>query len=426
VAQKRHGRRFAPSPRDLYYGWILVVALAVAEATSWGILYYAFTVFLTPMHQELGWSRASLSGAFSLAIMLSGLVGIPMGRWLDRRGARLLMTTGACVAVVLVLAWSAVHTLVAFYLIWAGIGVAMGAVLYEPAFFVVAAWFRRQRGRALGVLTFIAGFASVVFVPLSGWLVAMQGWRAALVTLAIILAVVTIPLDALVLRRRPQDLGLMPDGDQTSTPENAAPAGNDPSLTLRAAVAGATFWLLIATFCLSTLTAGVVFVYLVPYLIDKGYPAGVAAVIVGLIGLAALPGRLVLTFLGERIRRSVVAAAIFATEVVAFLALLLIPNIAGVIAFVLLFGAGYGAVTPTRAALVAEYYGPTHYGSINGTGAFILNIARALAPVSAGVIYALTGGYDAIFWGLMGISVLATVAMLLTEHQAARTGLVAA
>src|SRR5579885_2582407 len=132
--------------RGVYYGWPLVVALAVAETTSWGILYYSFTVFLKPMQTEFGWSKTAITGAFSLSLAVAGLAGVPAGRWLDRHGPRLLMTAGSIGAVALTLAWAGVHSLVALYLVWAGIGVVTAAVLYEPAFWVVAVWFRRRRG----------------------------------------------------------------------------------------------------------------------------------------------------------------------------------------------------------------------------------------------------------------------------------------
>ncbi|MBV9354806.1 MAG: MFS transporter, partial [Chloroflexi bacterium] len=205
-------------PRTPFYGWLLVGGLGVTEVISWGVLYYAFGVFLTPMEQELGWSRGATTGAFSLALVLSAIAAIPVGRWLDRHGARLLMSLGSCLAVLLVLAWATATTLPAFYLIWAAIGVVMAALLYEPAFAVVAVWFDRKRARALTAVTLIAGFSSTIFLPLSGWLVQVQGWRPALVSLAIILAVGTIPVHALLLRRRPEDLGLHPDGaDGSST-----------------------------------------------------------------------------------------------------------------------------------------------------------------------------------------------------------------
>src|SRR5918912_1919633 len=102
-----------------YYGWVLVVALGITETISWGVLYYAFSVFLEPMETDLGWSRGATTGGFSLALVLSGFAAIPVGRWLDRHGARLLMTAGSCVGVLLVLAWAWSATLLIFYLVWA-------------------------------------------------------------------------------------------------------------------------------------------------------------------------------------------------------------------------------------------------------------------------------------------------------------------
>jgi MFS family permease len=123
------------------------------------------------MQQEMGWSRSSMTGAFSLGLLLSGGAGVLFGRWIDHHGARLLMTSGSIAVTLLMLAWGTVTTLSGFYAIWAGIGVTMAAVLYEPAFAVIAKWFVRYRGRALTVLTFVAGFASVSYIPLANWLI---------------------------------------------------------------------------------------------------------------------------------------------------------------------------------------------------------------------------------------------------------------
>ncbi len=401
--------------RRVYYGWVLVVTLALTETTSWGVLYYAFTVFLKPMQMEFGWSRAAMTGAFSLALLLSGLAAVPAGRWLDRHGPRALMTAGSCCAVLLLLSWSRVQSLAALYVVFALIGLVMAAVLYEPAFVVVANWFQRRRGRALTVLTFIAGFASVIYIPLAGWLVEVQGWRSALVTLAAITAAGTIPLHALLLRRRPDDLGLAVDGGPSPAPLDGGAAPNERSATTAEALRSSTFYWLTAAFFLNALGVGAVFVHLVPYLTDQGYGAGFAASVTGIVGVMALPGRLVLTPLGDRVSRSVVAALIFLLQMLALLALLLVDTATGVFAFVVLFGAGFGAVTPARAALVAEYYGPRHYGSISGMMSLFLTGSRALAPVGAAVIYDVAGGY--------GISV---VSVLLAERTAASSGLLTA
>src|SRR3982750_2195965 len=107
--------RIVSTGRRPFYGWAIVSALALTETTSFGILYYAFAVFLPSIEKELGWSRAQTTGAFSLALLLSGLAAIPAGRWLDLRGGRALMTAGSVAATLLVLAWSQVRDLSAFY-----------------------------------------------------------------------------------------------------------------------------------------------------------------------------------------------------------------------------------------------------------------------------------------------------------------------
>jgi len=396
----------------VYYGWVMLVTVSCTEMISWGILYYGFTVFVKPMQAALGWSTAELTGAFSLALLCSAVAALPVGSLLDRYGTRWLMTTGSCAASLLLLAWALVQNLTLFYLIWVGIGIAMALVLYDPAFALVAIWFRRKRAHALTVLTFIAGFASVVFVPLAEWLVQMQGWRMALVTLALLLAIITIPLHALVLRRRPEDLGLMPDGLPASAALAFAPTKSEQSVSARAALRGAAFWWMAAAFALAMLTAGAITVHLLPYLIDRGYSASFAASMVGLIGIMALPGRLIFTLLGERIARRLVASALFLLQAIALAALLLVPGLAGVFGFVVLFGAGFGALTPARAALIAEYYGSTHYARINSILGLFVTGARAAAPVGAGLLYDRLETYALIFWVLAGLSALAAGAIL--------------
>ncbi|HEV2131888.1 MAG TPA: MFS transporter [Longimicrobiaceae bacterium] len=399
----------------LFYGWVLVGALALTETISYGILAYAFPVFLAPMEAELGWSGTALTGAFSLAMLVSGLAAIPAGRWVDHHGARALMTFGSVAAALLVLAWSRVESLAAFYLIWAGIGVTMAAVLYEPAFAVIATWFVRYRGRALTVLTFLAGFASVIFIPLAAWLVAAQGWRAALVTLAGVLAVGTVLPHALLLRRGPRELGLAPDGRPPVTSSDAgAEAVEDTgrSIPARDALRSASFRWLTAAFAMAAFAGTAILVHLIPYLTDRGYSAGFAAAATGMIGIMAPPGRLIFTPLGGFWPRPRVTAAIFGLQALGLLALLVAWDAAGVWVFLVLFGAGFGAITPARAALIAEYYGPTHYGAIGGALALALALARALAPVGTSVLHDAAGGYPLVLGGLALVSALAALAVL--------------
>ena len=391
----------------VYYGWVMLLAVAAAQITSWGILYYGFAVFIEPMRDEFGWSLTQTTGAYSLGLLLSGAAAIPVGRWLDRHGPRALMTVGSALAATLVAAWSRVDSLLGLYLIWAGIGLVMATVLYEPAFYIVAAWFNRLRGRALTVLTFVGGFASVIYIPLAAWLTRAYDWRAALLALAGILAVGTIPIHALLLRHRPSELGLLPDGGMVvADAAGAPPVGR----TLHEALRDRAFWWLTAAFVLGMTAAMAVTVHLIPYLMGAGYSAGFAASAAGAIGLLALPGRLVFTPLGSRVPRRYVTALIFGLQASSLLVLVAWQSTTGVVLFVALFGAGFGAITPARAALVAEMYGSAHYGSISGVLAVAATGARGIAPVGAGVLFGLFGGYTGVFWTLFALSALAAVA----------------
>jgi cyanate permease len=406
----------APAPLSasgIYYGWVLVVALGFTELVSYGILGYAFPVFLAPMEASLGWTRTQITGAFSLAALISGLAALPTGRLVDRHGARWVMTGGSVIAAVLLVAWSQVESLWLFYLVWSGLGVASAAVFYEPAFALVANWFARYRARALTILTFMGGFASVVFVPVAAGLVEVYGWRSALLWLAAILAVLTIPVHALVLRRHPEDHGLLPDGESRSMRgPDASDASAVRDVPTSDVMRSRTFiWLTIA-FGLSALATSGVVVHLVPLLLERGWSASFAAAAMGALGLMALPGRLIFTPLGGVWPRPLVTALIFGLQLVGAGALLLSSGNAGIWIFVILFGAGFGAITPARAALLADLYGRGSFGRISGAMALPIYLARAAAPVGFSLIHARSGGYDLVLMILILACLASAVAVL--------------
>lgn len=395
--------------------------LAFTETVSWGILYYAFSVFLVPMRDEFGWSAAAVTGAYSLALLISGLAAPFVGRWLDRRGPRALMTAGSLLGALLVVAWSRVGDLTLYYLIWAGIGLAMAATLYEPAFATVTRWFERDRSRALLLVTVAAGFASTIALPLSGWLVDRFTWRTALLVLAAILAVATIPPHALLLRRRPEDLGLLPDG--AAPRQDAAvdaQAVFSEGVSVGDALRDPAFRWLTLAFFLETFSAIAVGVHLIPYLTERGDGARFAAAAAGLIGAAQVGARVLATVFGNRLSQVALTALVFALQAVALVVLMGWQTRAGVLSAVLLLGAGRGVVTLMRPGLVAEFYGRTHFGAISGMLALFLTGARALAPVGAGVAYTLAGSYDPVLWGMATVSALAALAMIRVGQQRER------
>lgn len=402
-----------------YYGWILAIVLGSTETVSWGVLYYTFSVLVAPTTAELGWSRAQISGALSVMLVVSGLAGLWTGRWLDEHGPRLLMTAGSIVAVPLVIAWSQSRDLLSFYLVWIGIGFAFAAVNYGPAFATMIVWFRRHRSRALTLVTLIAGFSSTVFVPLAAWLVSVQGWRAALVTLAIVLGLLTIAPHALLLRRRPADIGRGIDGDPLEAGPDATVAPPEQSHSFREALRHPTFKWLALAFALYALGVGVP-VHMVAYLGDHGYSLAFAAAATGGIGAAQVLGRLLFAPLERRLAPRTVSVLIYLGQPLALLILLFVPSELGVIAFVLLFGAARGAETLVRSTIVAGLYGPRRIASIAAVLTLATTLTQAISPVTLGAVYDNVKSYVPGFWALVVLSCVAAVAVYLGDRRVPR------
>jgi MFS family permease len=394
--------------RPRYYGWTIVWTLAVTETVSWGILYYAFAVFLIPMQGELGWSTPQITGAYSLALLVTMLLSPPVGHWLDRAGPRVPMTLGSVLGMLLLVAWARVESLPAFYLIWAGLGVALALTLYEPAFAVASTWFVRGRARAMLILTTVAGLASTIFLPFSGWLVERVGWRDALLVLAVILGVMTIPAHALVLRRRPEDLGLLPDGE---VPAPDHPLPSLPGVSLSRALRDAAYWWLNVAFFLGMTAAVAIGIYLIPILLERGESLARATFITGLIGAAQVGGRVVITALDQRVPEQALAAAVFALQAIALAVILLTSGLAMTLLAVALLGAGRGGITLMRATLVADRYGRANFAAISGLPAAAQMAARAIAPVGAGFLVTWLGGYAPMLAVLLAIALAATIAI---------------
>lgn len=387
------------------YQWVIVIVLSITCTISFGILFYSFTVFVEPMEADLGWSKAEITGAYTVTMLVSALSAAAIGRWIDRFGAKWLMTVGSVAACVLMLGWAAVESVPAFYMLWFGLGIVSGAVFYEPAFALIFRWFPTHRSRALTVITFIAGFASVIFIPLSGALVDSLGWRAALVALAVIMAVVTIPIHAFVLR----------DRELEDTPET--PALPPIRLTPAEAYRRPDFWWLAAGFTLSLFVVTGMSVHLVPYLISAGYAPAVAAGFGGAIGTVALPGRMIFTPLGARISRHVILAMLIGLQGLGLFALVAIQGTAGVWLFVLMFGIGFGSIAPNRAQLIAETFGAAHFGAISGRMSQI-GVLRALGPVAVSVVLSASGAYQTPVTILAVMSMCGAACVLMASRSA--------
>jgi MFS family permease len=386
------------------HGWRIVAALAVTQTIGYGVLYYAFSVFLAPMAHDLRATNAQIAAALTLSILIAALCAPLVGRRLDARGGRGLMTAGSILGAVAVLAWSRVESLWQLYAVFAAMGIACAMVLYESAFAVIVSWFdgpARERGRsnALLTLTVVAGFASSIFLPLTGLLVEWYGWRQALVVLALIYGVAAIPLHALVLRRR------------THAKQEPVTAEERAGI-VKAATRRRPFWLLVLAFTANGGAAAVMAVLLITYLIHLGHSPVLAATLAGLLGVLSVTGRLLTTGLQRRLPAALIAAAIFALQGVAVLLLPLVGRtVPGAIGCVLGFGLGFGIASITLPHLLVGRYGTAAYASLSGRIAAFSVADKALAPLGA-VALAQAVGYVWVMGAVAAACVIAALALV--------------
>ncbi len=393
----------SPRPRRLLAG------LAVTETVSWGICYYGFAVLLPPMERDLGWSRATLVGAFTIAVIVSGLAAFPVGRWLDRGSARMLMTTGSVLATLGVLAWSQSRSVPAFYGSWLLIGVAMGLVLYEPAQVVLVKQFGRRATWAITTLTLVAGFASTIFQPTIAALHDARGWRSALTICAIGLGLVTITIHAIVLPGRPAGArghaapvvpaGTVPlEDSHHGTASPSAPARDPAMLGLTVA------------FTLSIGAASAAIVHLLPYRTDHGWSDLRAAIAAGLIGATQVASRVVFGLVADRVAAARLALVVLLVPV-AGIALLASSNGAATAWLaVALLGIGQGTSTLLRPLVLSRRLDPHVYGRGAAQSAAWSTVARAVAPLLlAGAAGLGAAGYPIGFAVAMAVGIAGAV-----------------
>ncbi|HEY3085902.1 MAG TPA: MFS transporter, partial [Candidatus Dormibacteraeota bacterium] len=400
--------------RRLYYGWYLVAGLGLATIVSYGITQYLFGVLLLPIERDLGASRASVSAAFSGGVLVWGLLGVPVGRLIDQVGARWPMAFGSVLGAACLFALSRISELWQLYAVWSlGLGLAMALTLYPVTFTVVANFFHSRRGRALAVLTLIGGLSSPIYIPAAGWLVAQLGWREAVQVLAVSALLVALPVHALLVRRRPEDLGLHADGESGAAPDVTAPI---EGVRLRAALGTRTFWLLTAAAGLSSAAFGVVLAHAVAFLINSGYPPTAAAAVVGLTGVLSLPGRLVFNLASDRAGPQGLLAACTAGLGLGVLFLILAGPAIWVAAFVVVYGLAFGAVSPLRAGVLAEHFGRVAYGSITAFQNLPSAFMSATGPLAAGLLFDRLGDYRLAFALTAAAFALAGLLIFLTPR----------
>ncbi|MET9715283.1 MFS transporter [Streptomyces rochei] len=378
-------------------------ALCVTQITSWGIVYYAFPVLNPRITADTGWSTTATTGAFSAALIVSALAGIPVGRVLDRRGPRTVMTVGSVLGVTAVLALAYAPNLAAFTAAWMLAGLAMAATFYQPAFAAVTRWWGEDRVRALTVVTLAGGLASTVFAPLTAALAEHLSWRNTYALLALILAVVTVPAHALALRAPWPPL---PTHATQEAGESGTVARSRPFLMLAAALT------------LNGFALYAVVIALVPLLTERGMSPTAAAWALGLGGAGQTLGRTLYSALVRRTSVTTRTVALIVAGGATTASLAITPGPYAILVLLsVIAGVVRGNLTLLQATAITERWGATHYGTLSGLLAAPVTIAGAVAPFVGAALAAALGGYPALFWVLAGVSLGAGVLAVVSDRR---------
>lgn len=373
----------------------VVAVLSLSQVVSWGVLYYGFAVLQSAITRDTGWSATSVTAAFSLSQVVSGVVGLWVGRHLDARGPRLVMTGASLLAAPGLLVVALSPSLPWFFLGWLVVGAAMAGTLYPPAFAAVTRWGGEERVRALTTVTLAGGLASTVFGPLAAAAESVAGWRAAYVVLAAVALAITAPLHWRGLDR--------------PWPEAPVDHASD-ALPPREVVQSRPFVLLAAAIALASLSAFAVVVNLVPMLQEQGFGTPTAAVVLGLGGLGQVLGRIGYPRFAAATGATSRGVWVLGAMAVLTAALALAPAVTLVAAALsLVLGLARGLFTLVQATAVTDRWGPGAYGRLNGVLTAPALAASAAAPFVGALLAEATGSYVGAFLLLAGVATTAAV-----------------
>lgn len=368
----------------------VLIVLCTTEIISWGVLYYAFPVLLPTISAHTGWSLAAITAGFSASQIVAGLVGIPVGRLLDRHGPRAIMTTGSFIAVLALVALATANSLILFTAAWLLAGVAMAGVFYAPAFAALTRWYGPRRVTALTAVTLVAGLASTVFAPLTAVLNDRMDWRGTYLVLAGFLAVTTIPLHLWGLR--------------LPWPEIGHETAHTPSAVARSR----PFLVLVIAMSLAAFSVYAVVINLVPLLTGRGMTTTAAAVALGLGGVGQVLGRLGYGRLTAKTSVRTRTLLVLLVSAVVTVLLGVVPGPALLlIAGSVLAGVTRGIFTLVQATAITDRWGAVHYGQLNGLLTAPVMLTAAIAPWAGSALAAWLGGFPAVFVVLGAIGVLA-------------------
>jgi len=385
-----------------FYGYYLVAVTFVFLTLFNGCAVSVFSLFVRPLEESLGWGRGQVMAGFMFFYLLVGFASPVVGRFVDRYGARPVIPVGAVAYAIGLLLLSQTSDLWLFYLGYALVGTGGAAIGPVPCSAVVSNWFKRKRGMALGLMAAGIGAGGVVMAPFVGFVLSRFDWRAAYLSMAILVVAVVVPLALLVIRTRPDEMGLYPDGD-SAPPERTdekTGAGSETGFKLSQALRTPAFWLIAVAISFSNFANMSVFQASSSFLGDAGFPIATAATALGLLGFGSATGKILFGWMCDRIPANRVCAIGIALQLAGTLLLMSVrtgsPQMF-IWGYALISGLGVGAWLPTLSMMSGMNFGLLFYGTVFGTLNLLNSTGTATGPLFSGMVYDLSGSYMGAF-----------------------------
>ena len=421
-----------PLRLPFYYGWVVVGVVFITMAVGVNAR-TAFSLLFPPILDEFGWDRGVTAGAFSFGFLVSALLSPFLGRLMDRRGPRVVIEIGVALMAIGLMSATLIRQP---WQLYATLGVLVGGgsvcMGYTGQGLFLPNWFVRRRGLAMSMAFSGVGVGSIILLPSLQSLIDHSGWRTACWLLGLLVLLLLAPLN-LLLRSRPEELGLQPDGDRSSPDgsgiqHKAAMTVVDPAWiqidwTLARAMHTARFWWIAIGYFCALFAWYAVQVHQTKYLIEIGFSPGTAAWALGFVSLVAIPGQIILGHISDRFGREVVWIAGCSGFVLSYFALLLLGETPTPLLLYIMVGSqgllGYG-LTSVIGAIPSEIFQGRHYGSIFGMLMLASIMGGAAGPSVAGALHDATGSYALAFWIAIGCSIVSALAIWLAAPRKVR------
>ena len=389
----------------IFYGWWVVLACAGVSFCVGGVVTSGFTAFFGPIQAELGWSYTQISFAASLRGFEMGLFAPLVGFLVYRFGSRLLMLSGTLAIGAGLLVLSITQSLPTFYGAFMIVALGAGGCTSLVTMSVVANWFQRHVGIALGIMASGFGLGGLV-VPLIIFLIDSYGWRTTLGILGLGIWAVGIPLSLLV-RNSPEGYGLCPDGKEPQKDTGTArDASSSPEVTLQEAFRNKAFWYLNIAEGIRFMAMTAIATHVIPFLTSLGYRRAFSGVVAGAIPLISIVGRFGLGYLADRFEKRVVMATAF---VLVGLGLLTFANVQRpwlIYVFLCLYPPGFGGGMVLRGAILRETFGRASFAKLMGIVMGSAAVGGTIGPTVAGLAFDKLGTYQPIWYILFVLTIL--------------------